>query len=136
MLLDTHVWVWLMEGVAGLSSRCLATIRAATADGRLFVSAISVWEVGMLVATGRLALRRDVRSWVSDAIGLEGLRLAALTADVALDGALLPGSPHADPVDRLLIATARALEATLVTRDRATLQYGAAGHVAVLDAAA
>lgn len=90
----------------------------------------------MLVAKGRLALRRDVRSWVSDAAGMEGLRVAALTADVALDAALLPGSPQADPADRLLIATARALDATLVTRDRATLEYGAAGHLLVRDAGA
>lgn len=137
VLLDTHVWVWLMEGVAGrMSPRCLAVIRAATGEGRLFVSPISVWEVAMLVAKGRLALRRDVRSWVSEAIGMEGLRLAALTADVALDGGLLPGTARGDPADRLLIATARGLDATLITRDRATLAYGAAGHVLVLDAGA
>ena len=137
LLLDTHVWIWLMEDVAGrLSSRCLAEIRVATRAGRLFVSPVSAWEVAMLVAKGRLTLRQDVRLWVSDAIGMEGLYVAAFTVQVALDAALLPGAPRADRADRFLIATARALGATLVTRDRAMLEYGSAGHVAVLDAGA
>lgn len=100
------------------------------------VSPLSVWEVAMLTARGRLALSLDVRAWVDRALGGSGAAVAGFTPAIALESALLPGTPSADPVDRLLIATAGGLGAMLVTRDREILAYGGAGHVTVLDAAA
>ncbi len=136
LLLDTHVWIWLADGVASSISRAaVALLRGAHAEARLYVSPISVWEVATLVRKGRLGLSQDIRPWVGRALA-EGIRFAQFTADVALDSGLLPGVPPRDPADQMLIATARALGATLVTRDREILAYGATGHVAVLDAAA
>lgn len=134
LLLDTHVWIWLADGVAGrLSPPSVDLLRRTHAEARLYVSPISVWEVATLVRRGRLGLSQHVRPWVERA-SAEGLRFAPFTSEVALDSGLLPGVPPRDPADQMLIATARALGATLVTRDAAILTYGRTGHVAVLDA--
>ncbi len=87
----------------------------------------------MLVRKGRLVLSLDVHTWVRRTLASD-LRVAPLTPDIALDGGFLPGTATGDPADRIIIATARALGARLVTRDAAILAYGRAGHVAVLDA--
>ena len=136
VLLDTHVWIWLADGVADrLSSACVALLREAHADARLYVSPISVWEVARLVRKRRVGLTQDLRAWVGRAF-TEGIRFAQLTPDMALDSGLLPDVPPRDPADQMLIATARALGAALVTRDSEILDYGAQGHVKVVDAAA
>jgi PIN domain nuclease of toxin-antitoxin system len=136
ILLDTHAWIWLAEGqVDRLSAACVTLLREAHADARLYVSPISVWEVARLVRKGRVGLTQDVRAWVGRAF-TEGIRFAQLTPDIALDSGLLPDVPPRDPADQMLIATARALGAALVTRDSEILDYGAHGHVKVVDAAA
>ncbi len=135
LLLDTHVWVWYIEAAGDrLSRTVLAQLRSHGQAGRLYVSPLSGWEVGMLVVKRRLALSLDVRTWVTRALEAPGVRAAELTAHIALDAALLDGAPPRDPADRLLIATSRALGAALVTQDAAILAYGRAGHLAVVDA--
>lgn len=62
----------------------------------------------------------------------QGVRLTPLTPAIAIESSFLPATFHGDPADRLLVATARALPATVVTRDRAILAYAAAGHVQAL----
>jgi PIN domain nuclease of toxin-antitoxin system len=136
VLMDTHVWIWLADGVRNrLSSACVTLLRNAHADARLYISPISVWEVARLVRRHRVVLTQDVREWVSRAF-TEGIRVAPLTPDTALDSGLLPAEPPKDPADQMLIATARELGATLVTRDSEILQYGRAGHMKVFNAAA
>ena len=98
------------------------------------IPVIAVWELGMLSARGRINFEPSVRDWVFSSLTLPGIRLAQLTPDIALLCNALPGSLHADPADRMIVATAIDLDATLVTRDRALLAYGAEGHVTVLEA--
>lgn len=98
------------------------------------VSAITPGEIGMLAATGRLVLDRDVMDWIAAALSLPGVRLAALEPAIAVASTRLPAELHGDPADRLIVATARALGATLITADVALLAYGRAGHVGVLAA--
>jgi PIN domain nuclease of toxin-antitoxin system len=136
-LLDTHVWVWYVEATEHrLSRAALGLLRRQGGAGRLCVSALSVWEVARLAAVGRLTLTLEPRAWVSRAFDEAGIRAVPLTTEMGLDAALLIGHPPRDPADRFLIAAARALDAVLVTRDARILEYGAAGHVKVLDAAA
>jgi PIN domain nuclease of toxin-antitoxin system len=129
VVLDTHVLVWLMHGSERIGARSRELIAAAAEADAAFVAAISVWEIAMLVAKGRLALDRDVGEWLDAALRLSGLRLAALDPVVAVDATRLPGDVHGDPADRLIVATARRHAAMLITDDRQILQYGAAGHV-------
>jgi PIN domain nuclease of toxin-antitoxin system len=133
LLLDTHAWVWLMIGDEELSARARAAIERAARRGDVYVSAISVWELGMLVARGRVHLGADVLDGCLEALGRPGLTLAPLAPEVAIASTRLPGRPGADPADRILAATARAYGAAIVTRDRRMLDYARAGHVAALE---
>jgi PIN domain nuclease of toxin-antitoxin system len=136
LLLDTHVWVWLALGTPGsLSAQVLAAIDAAARRRAVLVSIISVWEVAMLHAKQRLHLPMPVATWVDRALAPAEIALLPLArSDVLLDSCALPGDFHADPADRLLVATARAEGATLVTRDRKILGYAELGHVRVMAA--
>ena len=134
-VLDTHVWIWVLEGVKKeLSTATVNLIEEAGGNAGLGVCAISVWEVAMLEARGRIRLALPATEWVRAALRAPGVRLVELTPEIAVDSARLPGEVHGDPADRVLIASARATGARLATRDEWTLAYGAAGHVAVLDA--
>lgn len=135
LLLDTHVWIWLMEGAADeMAPSVVERVRGASGRGRLLVSAISVWEVAMLQAKGRLRLAMEVEEWVRRGLGAPGVRLADLSPEVLMESTRLPGTVHGDPADRMLIATARRTGAALVTRDAAILGYAREGFLAVVDA--
>ena len=124
----------LVVGDARLQPAARRRIEAAAQEQQLWVSAITPWEIGMRVAKGRLVLDRDVMDWLQSALALPGIRLAPLEPAVAVASTRLPGDLHGDPADRLIVATARQLGATLVTADAALLAYGRLGHVDVLSA--
>jgi PIN domain nuclease of toxin-antitoxin system len=110
----------------------LDAIEQAALDARLLVSAISVWEIGMLEAKGRLVLPMDITLWVEKALTAPGVHLQPLTPTIALQSSRLPGEFHGDPADRILVATARTVGATIVTRDAQILAYGKVGLVQTL----
>ena len=136
VVLDTHALVWLLQGSDRLGPGARTLIEAAAKGDGAFVAAISAWEIAMLVAKGRLALDREVGEWLDAALALPGLRLAPLDPQVAVDSTRLPGDPHGDPADRMIVATARRHTATLITDDAQVLAYSAAGHVKAHRAAA
>ncbi|MDP1526101.1 MAG: type II toxin-antitoxin system VapC family toxin [Rhodocyclaceae bacterium] len=129
MLLDTHAWVWLMNGSRQLGPKAQKAVLRSLASEAVLVAAISPWEVAMLVSKGRLVLDRDVGEWVREALSQPGIRLEALTPEIAVASTRMPGELHGDPADRLLAATARHLGATLLTDDQLLLDYGKAGHI-------
>lgn len=135
LLLDTHIWLWYAEGVPDtLSADVVTQINQARKSRRLYVSVISVWEIGLLLAKNRIVLSVPLQEWIEQGTALPGLRLRVLTAEVAIESTLLPGELHADPADRFLIAEARVAGLTLATADRKIIEYGRAGHVRVLAA--
>ena len=134
LLLDTHVLLWLLRGDPRLSPPVRQRIDEAARQRQLWVSAITPWEIGMLVAKGRLVLDRDVAEWIDAALALPGLQLAPLDPGVAVASTRLPQLFHGDPADRIIVATARHLGAALVTADAVLLAYGGQGHVAVVAA--
>ena len=134
VLLDTHVLIWLLDGDRTLSPTTVTVIEQAAREATVFVSAITPWEIAMLVAKGRLTLTRDVQEWVDDALRQPGIALAPLDPAIAIASTRLPGAMHGDPADRLIVATARHLDALLITADDQLLAYGGTGHVAVLKA--
>jgi PIN domain nuclease of toxin-antitoxin system len=131
LLLDTHVLLWLAEGSESLppSSRELLESRAAS-EG-LTVSAISFWETAMLERRGRIALSQPTRAW-RDAVLTVGIAEAEVDGEIAVEAVHLPGQLHADPADRIIVATARVRSFQLATRDQRLLAYGAAGHASVV----
>jgi PIN domain nuclease of toxin-antitoxin system len=135
LVLDTHVWVWLINGDDRLrSSKAVPLIEEAAKRNAVKVSVMSVWEVGMLVAKQRLDFRMDVHEWVRKAIGAPGISLLPLCPDVALESSHLPDKFHGDPVDRLLVASTRNLNGVLVTRDQGIINYANTGHVNIIKA--
>ena len=72
------------------------------------------------------------KAWFARLIAQPEVELAELSPEIFTDASFLPGNIHNDPADRIIIATARALDLTIVTRDRLILDYGKAGHVRVL----
>lgn len=136
LLLDTHVWLWFALGNGDrLSEAARQQIEDAAYGGRLAVSAITVWEIGMLDAKGRITLGGDCEKWITAALALPGLRLVGLEPEIAVASIRLPGEFHPDPADRILVATARAYDATLATADERIIRYSRAGYLRILDIA-
>ncbi len=117
-LLDTHILLWWHGDRGRLSREQQDVIAAAGADSPLEVSDISLWEVAMLYSLGRIRLTIPLREWLDKAVAAPLVRRHGISPAVAAELASLPGSFHRDPADRILVATARVLGATLVTRDR------------------
>jgi PIN domain nuclease of toxin-antitoxin system len=92
-------------------------------------SAVSAWEIGLLVARGRIQLAIPIQNWIARFLQRPGILGVPLGIDAAIEATRLPGDAHRDPADRFLIAQARILDAQIVTRDRQILAYAAAGHV-------
>jgi PIN domain nuclease of toxin-antitoxin system len=133
-VLDTHVWIWVVEGErTALAPSAIDAIEEAAEEGGIRVSAISVWEVAMLEAKGRISLSRPVDDWVHAALHAPGVRLLPLSPEIAIESARLPGAPHADPADRILMASARILGGQLATCDREILNYSEGGRLNVLN---
>lgn len=122
ILLDTHVWLWWLSSPDLLSKAASEQIDAAPQNGGLAVSAISVWEVAMLVKKGRLELSLPVAELIAHCERLPILRFLPISPRIALDSVTLEPF-HPDPADRLIAATARAHNATLISKDQRLLAF-------------
>lgn len=138
MLLDTHVWIWAVDGGSRLGPKTRRRLaRAATADEALAVSTASVFEVAALHTAGRLQLTLSLERWIRESLERSGLQVLDVGRAIAVDAGLVPASALADPIDRVLVATAREHDVPLVTRDRALLDYARRTRlVRVVDASA
>ena len=123
-LLDTHVLVYWMEGARELRPAHRARIEAASDAEPLLVSDISLWEVASLVGLGRIRPRLPLRDWLEAAVAPPLVRRVSMSPAVAAEVAALPGSFHRDPADRIIVASARATGATLLTQDRRIIDAG------------
>ena len=133
LLLDTHAAIWIAEDQSLAAGAVDAIDAAYRADGTIFVSAITAWEIGLLVARNRLGLSARPERWFQQLLTIPGVRLADLSPDILIASSFLPGEPPRDPADRILLATARELGATLITRDRLLLKYSEAGQVSAIE---
>ena len=115
LLLDSHIWFWYATGSERLPKKLREEIDFAV--GRCWFSPISVWELGILVAKGRLRIDGGYRSWVERSLELLALREAPINIEVVFQARELK-LPHDDPADRFLAATATLFDLTLVTVDQ------------------
>ena len=122
IVLDTHALVWWVSG-GPLSERARTTIAHHERSRSLYASSISVWEIAALVARGRLELTVDVVEWIARVEALESLRFVTVDNRIALASTRLPGELPRDPADRIIVATARSMDAPLVTRDARLSAY-------------
>ncbi len=121
ILLDTHTWIWWVDDSAQLSRRAKGTIDTAAADSGFYLSSISAWEVAMLVHQGKLQLTMDVDIWVAHTEALPFVTFVPISNRIAIQSVTLP--IHPDPADRIIIATALSLGATIVTKDSKMSAY-------------
>ncbi len=122
ILLDTHIWIWWVQGDKRLSTKRLNWLDAQTPQG-LGVSRFSVWEVAKLVEYQRLPLPVAVNEWLKPALAYPGVELLDLTLPIILEATQLPSPFHKDPADQLIVATARVKQIPLLTADAKILAY-------------
>lgn len=133
ILLDTHIWIWLLQGNTSLSVSFREAVDRLSLQEAILISPISIWEVGMLVEKKRISLEMDCMDWVQKALAIPGFTLAPISPRIAIESCRLPGEVHGDPADRLLLATAHEENAVLVTCDEKLLHYGKKGFIALHD---
>ncbi len=121
IILDTHILVWLDQDLPALGNRARKMIEREHRGGEVMVCAISFWEIGMLIAKGRLKLNMDLVTWRAELLAA-GYQEPQLDGQISIAAANLP-SFHGDPVDRLIVASSQRLNAGLVTADRRILDY-------------
>ena len=134
LLLDTHVWLWLVAGSPDLSNEARDRIDGALVAGALRIAAISLWEIASLASRGRIVLGKVIGLWLDEALADPGPAIDPLSPQVAVEASALPDAFHRDPADQLIVATARVTNAALMTLDRRILDYGARGHLTVVAA--
>ena len=126
LLLDTHIALWLDSGDAHLRLPTRALIDDCwQGGGTIRFSAVSVWEIALLLEGGRIELDLPIEAWVARFLERPGVEAAPLVHPAACRSYRLYHFPHRDPADRLLIATAIELACPLVTYDERILRFSA-----------
>jgi PIN domain nuclease of toxin-antitoxin system len=132
LLLDTCAAIWITEGQS-ISPEATREISRAAAEGRpVYVGLYTAWERAMLSAKRKITSPLTPKVWFDRLASRPDVEVVMLTSDILIESCFLPGEIHGDPADRILIASARALDLTIVTRDRNILAYSAKGHVRTL----
>lgn len=124
IVLDTHALIWWVSGDERLSEpAALAIQHELKNQGDILVSAISAWEVSMLVEKRRIALSMDLDEWLDAVESIERVSFIPVTPRVAVQSTRLPGDFHQDPADRMIVALAREFNVALVTADGKIQNY-------------
>lgn len=134
VLLDTCAIIFRAEGLPMSAAAQAAIDRAAKTSGVL-ISPMSAWEIGLLTRPerrNRLQLSLEPLAWFARVVSEPGATEVAFTYEIAVESTRLPGDFHRDPADRFLVATARALDVPIVTRDEHMEAYAKAGHVKLI----
>lgn len=126
IVLDTHTLIWWVTNDDALSKKAKTAIERERAGGEIVVSAISAWEIAMLVERETIVFSMDVENWLATVQQIPGVKFVPVDVDISLKSVQLPGEFHKDPADRLIVATARKFAAPLVTKN---LKIRAYAHV-------
>jgi len=120
IVLDTHALIWWVAKDAALGAAALDGIRTEQdkgEHGEILVSAISAWEIAMLVKSERLTLSMSASAWLDTVAHVPAVRFIPVDTRIATASVGLPGDFHKDPADRIIVATARLHKARLATAD-------------------
>jgi PIN domain nuclease of toxin-antitoxin system len=132
-LLDTCAAIYIGDN-EWLRPQAIEVIDKASDQGQpVYLSPITAWEIGLLVRKGRFKSSLAPKRWLDRLLSFREIAFCELTTEVLLESSFLPGGLHGDPADRIIAATAREYGYTVVTRDRALLDYAAAGHLRALE---
>lgn len=122
IILDTHIWVWWNHNDSKLTNHYQDIINQQRSQG-LGICSISLIEISTLVSKKRLVLPCSIKEWFKIALEQKGVQLLSITPEIAIDAYTLPGDFHKDPADRLIVATARIYDVSLLTIDNKILAY-------------
>ena len=125
IVLDTHALIWWVNGDGKLSARARKVIESEmTVDGgKILVSAITAWEIAMLINKNRLVLTMDLNEWLDTVRSIDAVQFVPIDNEVAIQSVQLPGDFHPDPAHRMITALARHYSAMLVTSDDKIRNY-------------
>ncbi|MBU2523792.1 type II toxin-antitoxin system VapC family toxin [Patescibacteria group bacterium] len=134
IIIDTHIWLWFLKADKRLgNSEIVDFLKKEQKKSGLRMASISLWEISMLAAKKRIVSDKNLKTWINDALKLTNIKLINLNTDIAVDTYKLPGKFHGDPADRIIVATARHLNAKLVTADKKIIEYADKGHLEVIE---
>ena len=122
IILDTHIWVWWVQGDQRLTAQHKELIQTHQNSG-LGVSLYSCWEVAKLVEYSRLDLPCELEEWFELALAYPGIQCLEITLPIIIASTRLTGF-HKDPADQIIVATAKVLDLPLLTVDQKILSYG------------
>lgn len=131
-LLDTHVWIWFINGSKELKKSVQEKINAKIQTNSIGISAISLWEISMLETKNRILLDMPCLEWINKSLKLTHCQVFPLTPSIAVESCSLPGSFHEDPADRIITATARVEGFTVLTRDTKIIKYSQKKYVSAI----
>ena len=123
ILLDTHVWIWWLSNPEALPPKVTKALEQSMAARSILLSAISAWEIAMLVKKKRLVLSLSVQDWIHKTESLPFINFLPVDNRIAIQSVFLPEPLHSDPADRIIITTAITHNATLITKDQKMLDY-------------
>lgn len=121
IILDTHVLIWLDQGVSALGNNARQQANVALREEALAIATISFWEIATLCRRGRLKIGQPIAKWRRSLFDL-GLQEVPLDGEAAIVAGELEGL-HGDLSDRIIIATSILSNATLLTADKSILDW-------------
>ena len=134
LILDTHIFIWLLNGDTTIQPKIRKIIANALLEGSVYLSAISCWEIAMLEKRNRIVLTKPCLEWINDSLSRSGIQILELSPEISVESCQLPDFSHGDPADRIIIASARHINANLITRDQTMITYGKKHYVNIIPA--
>lgn len=129
LVLDTHVLLWSLLQPKELSDDIKHKINLTQENSQLFLSSISLWEIAMLSFKKRINIYEPIKDFLNSITDINGLAIKDISSEIAAESISLMDDFHGDPADRIIVATAKCLGATLLTRDQKILTWAKLGHI-------
>lgn len=121
LLLDTCCIIWAVSDPSALSKG--AKLLLAAAESEVYVSVISAAEIACGVERKRIIIDRHWKNWFRYYIDLNCWQVENISLEIMEEAYSLPDAFHADPADRIITATARLNNYTILTADEKIISY-------------
>ncbi|MGI9214219.1 MAG: type II toxin-antitoxin system VapC family toxin [Gammaproteobacteria bacterium] len=133
IIIDTHIFLWLMEGSSDLKESEIELINKVIHNGQILVPSISIWEIAMLQKLGKITLSMPIKYWIEQSLNQKGIVIAAFDTEILIESVFLPGNFHKDPADRMIVATSRIKKVPLLTHDQRIIDYSNEGYLQIIE---
>lgn len=133
ILLDTPILIWALIEPEKLSNELKQIIEEAQNSNNLYISAISLWEISMLIQKKQINVYERVADFLNSITNIEGLNIININANIAAESNSLPGGFYNDPADTIIIASTRDIAATLITKDQKIIEWAKEGYLKLIE---